>query len=189
MRKNFGAKPYLYPQPVFMIATYNEDNSLNLMAAAWGGVAEEDEIFMCLSAEHKTIENIRRTGAFTVSMADADHIASCDYVGLVSGNDVPEKAERAGFHGVRSEFVNAPVVEELKMSLECELISFEEDSCRLFGKVINVSADESVLNEKGKIDPAKLRPITFDPCGMGYYVLGERVGNAFKDGGVLLKKE
>lgn len=182
MRKNFGAKPYTYPQPVFIIGTYGEDGTPDAMNAAWGGISEEAEISMCLSPEHKTVENILKRGAFTVSMADADHVVECDYVGIVSGNDVPDKVDRAGFHPVKAEFVDAPVFEELPMALECRFISYDEESCRMVGEIVNVSADERILDEKGKIDPAKLRPIVYDPVQYAYWTLGEKVGRAFHDG-------
>ena len=182
MRKNFGAKPLLYPQPVFIIASYDENGVPNAMNAAWGGISEEKEITICVSADHKTMKNILARGAFTVSMADADHVVECDYVGLVSGSKVPDKVERAGFHTVKSEFVDAPIIEELPMAVECRMISYDEESCRLVGEIVNVCADERVLGENGKVDPAKLRPITFDPMNHAYLVLGEKVGNAFSDG-------
>ncbi len=181
MRKNFGAKPILYPQPVFILAAYDENGVPNAMNAAWGGLSEETEIMICLSAEHKTTENIIKTGAFTISMADAYHIAECDYVGIVSGNEVPDKFAKAGFHATKSDFVNAPLIDELPMCLECKLKSYDPETCRLFGEIVNVSADEKVLTNE-KIDPAKLRPITFDPANNKYIVLGETVGSAFSDG-------
>lgn len=182
MRRNFGVKPAVYPLPVFIIATYGEDDVPNAMNAAWGGISEENEITLCISAGHKTAKNIQVRKAFTVSMADADHVAACDYVGVVSGNKVPDKFARAGFHATKSEFVDAPIIDELKMAVECELVSYDAETCRLVGRIVNVSADESVLNEKGKVDPAKLRPITFDTMNNAYLVLGEKVGNAFSDG-------
>ena len=182
MRKNFGAKPLLFPQPVFMIAAYDENGVPNAMNVAWGGISEENEISICVSPEHKTTANILTSGAFTVSMADAEHMSECDYLGIVSGNDVPDKLEKCGFHTTKSAFVNAPIIDELLMAVECRLISYDADSCRLVGEIVNVCADESVLNEKGRVDPAKLQPITFDPMNNDYLVLGEKVGNAFKDG-------
>ena len=127
------------------------------------------------------------TKAFTVSMGTADQLVACDYVGLASGNNTPDKFEKAGFHAVKSEFVHAPLIEELPMAIECELISYDPETCHLVGKIINVSADERILDEAGKIDPAKLRPITFDPIHNHYLVIGEKVGNAFKDGAALKK--
>ena len=182
MRKNFGAKPYTYPQPVLIIASYDENGTPDAMNAAWGGISDDTQISMCLSAGHKTVKNILKRKAFTVSMADAAHVAACDYVGIVSANDVPDKLEKAGFHTTRSEFVDAPLIDELPMTLECRLVSYDEESCRMVGEIVNVSAEESVLDENGKIDPEKLQPITFDPVNNAYLKLGEKVGNAFQDG-------
>ena len=182
MRKNFGAKPYTYPQPVLIISAYDENGTPDAMNAAWGGISDDTQISMCLSAGHKTVKNIQARKAFTVSMADAAHVVACDYVGIVSGNKVPDKFEKAGFHATKSEFVDAPLIDELPMTLECTLVSYDPETCRLVGKIVNVSADERILDENGKIDPAKLEPITFDPVNNAYLKLGEKVGNAFKDG-------
>ena len=155
------------------------------MNAAWGGISDDHELSLCLSAGHKTTANILHSGAFTVSMATAEQLTACDYVGIVSGTRVPDKFARAGFHATASQFVNAPLIDELPMAMECELISYDPESCRLVGRIVNVSADESILNEDGKVDPARLRPITFDPMNNTYVVLGETVGQAFKDGAKL----
>ncbi|MBE6578010.1 MAG: flavin reductase family protein [Ruminococcaceae bacterium] len=182
MRKNFGAKPLLYPQPVFILAAYGSDGVPCAMNAAWGGISEQKEISMCISPEHRTMKNILETGAFTVSMATADYVAECDYVGVVSGNDVPDKLEKAGFHTVKSEYVNAPLIDELPMAVECKLVSYDPESCRLVGEIVNVSADERVLGKDKNVDPALLRPITFDPMNNTYVVLGDTIGAAFSDG-------
>ena len=184
MRKNFGSKPILYPQPVFIIGSYDENYVPDAMNAAWGGISEENEISICLSENHKTVKNILARGSFTVSMATEEQVVACDYVGIVSANDVPNKLEKAGFHTIKSDFVDAPLIVELPMSIECKLISYDQKSCRMVGKIINVCADESILTE-GKIDPMKLRPITYDGMNHEYYVLGKKVGNAFKDGTIL----
>ena len=185
MRKNFGPKTYLYPMPVLIIGTYNEDGTPNAMNAGWGGISELNEISICVDDEHKTAENVQRRKAFTVSFADVKNMVACDYVGIVSGNDVPDKFERAGFHAQKSDFVDAPVIQEFPMALECEMISYDVPTCRLVGKIVNVSIDDRVLDENGKVDVAKLAPLTLDPSGYGYHVIGERVGNAFKDGTAL----
>ena len=182
MRKNFGAKPLVYPQPVFIVAAYDKNGLPCAMNAAWGGISEADEITLCLAAEHKTVKNILETGAFTVSMATAETVVACDYVGVVSGNDVPDKFARAGFHAVPSEFVNAPLIRELPMAAECRMKSFDPETDRMVGEIVNISADERVLDEKGKVDPAKLRPITFDPMHNTYLELGAKAGDAFRDG-------
>ena len=186
MRKNFGPKPVIYPQPVLIIGTYNEDGTPNAMNAAWGGISEEQEITICVDAKHKTAKNVMERKAFTVSMATEDYVVACDYVGIVSGNAVPDKLERAGFHTTKSSFVDAPLIDELPLTLECRLISYDTDSCRLVGEIVNVCADESVLNEQGNVDPAKLHPITFDPMNHTYLSLGRQVGCAFSDGAALL---
>ncbi len=182
MRKNYGVKPWTYPQPVFILAAYDENGKPNAMNAAWGGISEENQIAICISEGHKTTANILASGAFTVSMATADTVVVCDYVGIASGNDDEAKMEKAGFSCVSSEFVNAPIINELPMAIECKLVSYNSDTCILLGEIVNVSADESILDESGKIDPDKLRPITFDPVHNTYRVIGEKVGNAFKDG-------
>ncbi len=182
MRKNFGAKEMCYPMPVFIIGTYNADGTPNAMNAAWGGISEEAEISICVDSTHKTAENLLARKAFTVSMATADRLAACDYVGLVSGNKVPDKFAKAGFHATRSEFVDAPLIDELPMALECEVISYDAETCRLVGRIVNVCADEAVLGENGKVDVSKLRPITYDSMNHHYLVLGEKAGQAFHDG-------
>ena len=182
MRKNFGAKPMCYPMPVYIIGTYNADGTPNAMNAAWGGISEEKEISICVDAGHKTAENILARKAFTVSMATAKYVTACDYVGVVSGNKEPDKFAKAGFHATKSEFVDAPLIDELPMALECEVISYDPESCHLVGKVINVCVDEAYLDQNGKVDVAKLQPITFDPVHHSYLVLGEKVGQAFHDG-------
>ena len=182
MRKNFGSKPWCYPQPVFILAAYDENGVPNAMNAAWGGIHYDDQIAMCISANHKTTANILASKAFTVSMADVDHMVACDYVGVESGNKVPDKFARAGFTATKSEFVNAPVINELPMCIECRLVSYDPETCNLIGEIVNVSADERILDENGKIDASKLRPITFDPVRNDYLVIGEKVGDAFRSG-------
>ena len=171
-----------YPQPVFIIATYDGNGTPDAMNAAWGGISESDEISLCLSAGHKTVKNILERGAFTVSMADTEHLVSCDYVGLVSGNTVPDKFAKAGFHAVKSEFVDAPLIEELAVAMECKLKDYNPDTCILRGQIVNVSADERVLDRDGRIDVAKVAPIIFDPFNNEYLKIGEKAGNAFSDG-------
>ena len=174
-----------YPMPVFIIGTYNADGTPNAMNAAWGGISEEAEISICVDDRHKTAENLQARKAFTVSMATARYLAACDYVGIVSGNKEPDQFAKAGFHAIKSEFVDAPLIEELPMALECEVVSYDIETCRLVGRIVNVCADESVLGENGKVDVSKLQPITYDPMNHHYLVLGEKVGQAFHDGSAL----
>ena len=181
MRKNFGKQTFMYPMPVLIIATYDEDGNPDAMNAAWGGIHDTNQIGICLDKSHKTTKNIAAKKAFTVSMADAAHVKECDYLGIVSGNKEPEKLRKAGFTVTKSQVVDAPVINELPMALECELVSMSEEDDYLVANILNVSADDSVLTD-GKIDPAKLKPICYDPVNHNYNVLGDVVGKAFSDG-------
>lgn len=185
MRKNFGAKPYLYPQPVLIVATYGEDGTPDAMNAAWGGISDTTEIGMCLSKGHKTVKNILARGRVHGQHGGRGPCDGVRLPGAVSANDVPDKLARAGFHTTKSELVDAPLIDELPLSLECRLLSYDPATGHLFGEIVNVSADERILNEAGKVDPEKLCPITFDPFNNAYLKLGEKVGNAFKDGSQL----
>ena len=167
--------------PVLIIGTYDENGTPNAMNAAWGGIYDTNQVMVCLAGDHKTTKNIKKTGAFTVSFATAKTVTSCDYVGIVSANDVPDKIERAGFHATKGEFVNAPIFDELPMTVECRLIKFNEDGICI-GEIVNVSADEAVLNEKGLPDAEKLDPIIYDSVSHAYRRLGGAVGRAFSDG-------
>ena len=182
MRKNFGKKPWVYPQPVLMIGTYDENGTPNLMNAAWGGQYGANTVMLCLGS-HKTTDNIKLKGAFTVSFATAGTVIPCDYVGIVSANNEPNKLKKAGFTVVKSEFVDAPIINELPLTLECNLLKFNEDG-NVIGEIINVSADESILTDDN-VDYKKLDAIIFDPTAAAYIRLGEKVGNAFKDGAKL----
>ena len=181
MRKNFGAKTWLYPMPVLIVGSYDENGNPDAMNAAWGGIYDTNLVMVCLADEHKTTENIKKTGAFTLSFATVDTVSPCDYVGIVSANDVPDKFERAGFHATKSEHVNAPIIDELPMTVECRLQKFNEDGICI-GEIVNISADESILYENGKIDAKKLNPIIYDSVSHAYWSFGEKVGRAFSDG-------
>ncbi len=154
------------------------------MNAAWGGVYDANHVMLCLSAGHITTKNIKAKGAFTVSFADADHVVAADYVGIASANKNSDKLEKAGFTTEKSSFVDAPIICELPMTLECRLVKVNEDGV-LIGEIVNISADERILGDDGLIDAAKLRAISFDPVHNDYLVLGEKVGNAFQDGSAL----
>ncbi len=181
MRKNFGPKTWLYPMPVLIVGSYDEDGKPNAMNAAWGGIYDTDQVMLCLDFEHKTYKNIQTKGAFTLSPATAEQLIACDYVGLVSGNKIPDKFEKAGFTACKSQYVDAPIINELPMTLECKLIGQTAEGI-LIGQIVNVSADEQVLDPEGKIDPALLNPLSYDSVHHVYRTLGEVVGHAFRDG-------
>lgn len=181
MRKNFGVKNWLYPMPVFIVGSYDENGVPNAMNAAWGGIYDTNLVMVCLADDHKTTENIKKNGAFTISFATSAMVASCDYVGIVSANDVPDKFSRAGFHATKSAHVNAPIIDELPMTVECNLLKFNEDGICI-GEIVNVSADESILDAGGRIDAKKFDPIIYDSVSHAYWNFGEKVGKAFSDG-------
>lgn len=183
MRKNLGCKPYLYPQLVMIIGTYDKDGNPNAMNAAWGGMADYDKVMVCMSS-HKTTENISITNEFTISIGDANHIAECDYVGIVSLNKEPNKMTKSGFTTSKAEFVNAPIINELSLCLECKLIKIVEEDLYI-AQIVNVNADEKILDENGNVSLEKFIPISYDPATHGYYKVSGRVGNAFKDGNKL----
>lgn len=178
----------IFPMPVLMIATYNEDGSVNVMNAAWGTMVERDIVALNLSEGHKTVQNIKARGAFTVSIADAAHVVEADYFGVESGNRVSDKLARSGLTAGRAEAVDAPVINEFPLCLECEFIEYQggEYGCGVIGRVVNVTADERVMAD-GKVDISRVDAIAFDPYTHGYYRVAERVGEAFKDG-LKLKK-
>ena len=177
-RTNFGKQTFMYPMPVLIIATYDENGNPDAMNAAWGGIHDTNQIGICIDPSHKTAKNLLLKKAFTVSMADAAHVKECDYVGCVSANKVADKFAKAGFTASKSEFVDAPVINELPMCLECEMISYDSNTGCMVANIINVNADDSILTD-GKIDPSKLKPITYDPVNHTYITLGELAGKAF----------
>ncbi len=185
MRKDFGSKTWMYPMPVLIIGSYDENGKANAMNAAWGAIHNDDTVIVCISKSHKTMANIIASKAFTISFATEDSILSADYLGVVSGNTETKKMENSGFTVTKSRFVNAPIINELPMTMECVLVGIENES--VIGKIINVSADESILAEDGKIDYKRLKPITYDPIRHHYISLGEVVGNAHSDGKKLKK--
>ena len=188
MRNKLKITEGIFPMPVLMVATYNEDGSVNVMNAAWGTMQERGTVALNLTESHKTVKNIKARGAFTVSIADAAHVVEADYFGVVSGNNTPDKFARSGLTSSKAETVDAPIINEFPLCLECEFIEYQsnEYGCGVIGKVVNVTADESVMVD-GKIDMSLVNAIAFDPYTHGYYKVTERVGNAFKDG-LALKK-
>ena len=188
MRKQLNITEGIFPMPVLMVATYNEDGSVNVMNAAWGTMQERGNVALNLTESHKTVQNIKATGAFTVSIADADHLVEADYFGVESGNNVPDKFARSGLTACKAAAVNAPVINEFPLCLECEFIEYQDNEygCGVIGKVVNVTADEKVLID-GKPDMSLVNAIAFDPYTHGYYKVTDRVGDAFKDG-LKLKK-
>ena len=188
MRKNIKTTESIFPMPVLMIATYNEDGSVDVMNAAWGTMLERDHVILNLTETHKTVKNIKQRKAFTVSIADSKHVVEADYFGVVSGNNTPNKFENSGLTVTKSENVDAPIINEFPICMECEFVEYQDDKygCGVIGKVVNVTADEKVMNGDN-VDVELVNAIAFDPYTHGYYKFTNRVGEAFKDG-LKLKK-
>ena len=185
MKKNLGNKNWMFPMPVLMIGTYGEDGTPDVMNAAWGGITLEDEITICIDTSHKTWANIAARKAFTVAFGTADTVASCDYLGLVSGNKSPDKVAKSGFTVTKSAFVDAPIINELPLALECKLVSMNEENCNVVGKILNCAVEESAMTD-GKPDADKMRPLCFDTGQHRYRLMGETVAEAFSVGKKLM---
>ena len=189
MRKDLGVQPAVFPMPVLMVAAYDENGTVGVMNVAWGMVCVHDKIALFIDEGHKTTKNIRAVKAFTVSLADKDHMDVADFYGIATGNKMPDKFAKSGYHAIKSAHVNAPVITEFPVTLECELAEIveTENMHAVVGTIVNVSADENVISENGKIDPLKLNALIFDQFQAGYYVATEKVGQAWDAGKALME--
>ena len=190
MKKDFGVKPYLFPMPAYMIGTYNEDDTVDVMMMAWGGICAGDMVALNLEEEHKTVANLKARGAFTLAMPGRDTMEVSDFLGIVSANKMPDKFQRTGLHAVKSSRVDAPVIEEYPVTLECTVEKMEDEpyGLRVLGRIVNVMADEKVLDDQGRIDAGKIDTFLFDQMRSGYYAVGEKIGQAWHSGAGLMKK-
>ena len=184
MRKDLGPSTMFFPLPVLIVSAYDKDGKVAALNAAWGGVADSEKVVICLDEDHKTTQSIIHSKAMVVSFATAKYVVECDYLGIVSGNDEPKKIEKSGFHIIKSKHVNAPIIEELPLALECEIESITtiaENTVRIVGIIKNVNACECIMTE-GKVDVKKLDPITYDTVRHKYTRLGDDVADAFSIG-------
>ena len=190
MKKDLGLVQAVYPMPVLMVAAYDEKEKVNVMNVAWGQICGADKIILFIGAGKKTWLNIKASKAFTVALADRDHMDVADFFGIASGNNIDDKFERTGYHASKSDYVHAPIIEKFPVVMECELLVIldTEYVSGVVGRIVNVKAEESVLSENGKVDPAKLNTLIFDQFQHGYYVTGEKVGQAWSSGAELMKK-
>ena len=186
MKKDFGNKPLIYPQPVLIIASYNQDGTANAMNAAWGSVCDYTKISIILDKNHKTVKNIKEHNAFTVSVADVNHLKESDFFGITTGNKITDKVTKAGLTYSKSQNVDAPIINEYPLTMECKLISYDESTEQAIGEVVNTLIDDSILTND-KIDLSKFKPIIYDAMNHDYISFGEKVGNAFSDGKLLEK--
>ena len=188
MKKDLGVQQAVFPMPVLMVAAYDENEKVNVMNVAWGQICGSDKIYLCIGKGKKTLSNILKSKAFTVSLADAAHMEVADFYGITSGNSMEDKFERTGFTAIKSDKVNAPIMDEFPVAIECEFLE-ELDTGNIHGvvgRIVNVKADESVLAEDGKVDVMKLNVLMFDNFRLGYYTLGEKAGQAFDVGKKLI---
>ena len=190
MKKELGVHPWLYPMPTYMIGTYNEDDTVDVMMMAWGGICAEDMVALNLEEDHKTVANLKARKAFTLAVPGVDTIRESDFFGIASANKMPDKFARSGLHADKSSRVDAPVIAEYPLTLECEVVEMQEQpyGLRVLGRIVNVLADEKVLDEKGKVDAGKLNAFAFDQMRNGYYAMGEKAGQAWNAGAGLMKK-
>ena len=184
MKKEISKAPGIFPMPVLMIGTYNEDGTVDVMNAAWGMAQSMTNLKLCLTESHKTVKNMKRTMACTVALGTKELMKESDYLGLVSANNVLDKFEKSGLHAVKSERVDAPIIEEYPICMECKVVGFEDDGTLL--EVVNVLAEEKYLNEDGTLKLDEMGIIAYDPYGHGYYEVGNKVGNAFEEGKKLI---
>ena len=190
MKKDIETKLAVFPMPVLMIAAYDNEGKVNVMNAAWGMICAEDKIALFIDEDHKTTKNIHASKAFTVSLANEKTIAEADFFGIATGNKMPDKFERTNFHAVKSSHVNAPIIEEFPVVMECELaeVVVTENLHAIVGKIVNAQADEEILDAKGKVIPEKINALIFDQFKNGYYKVGEKVGTAWNVGAKFMKK-
>ena len=190
MKKDLGVQPYLFPMPTYMIGTYNEDDSVDVMMMAWGGICDMKMVALNLEEDHKTVANLKNRMAFTLAIPGTDTLVESDYLGLVSANKDPEKFKHTGLHAYKSANVDAPVIEEYPLTLECKVVEIQQQpyGLRVLGEIVNVLADEKVLDEKGKVDAGALHAFTFDQMRSGYYAVGEKIGMAWNAGAPIVKK-
>ena len=188
--KDMGVKPFLFPMPTYMIGTYNHDNTVDVMMMAWGGICAENQVALNLEAAHKTVANLRERKAFTLAIPGADTLRQSDFLGTASANQLPDKFARTGLHAVKSTRVDAPVITEYPLTLECQVAEIQDQpyGLRVLGTIVNVLADEKILDATGKIDAGKLNAFVFDQMQNGYYAIGEKIGQAWHSGADLLKK-
>lgn len=189
-KKDLGVQPYTFPMPTLMIGTYNEDDSVDVMMMAWGGVCAEDMVALNLEADHKTVANIRKRKAFTLAVPSVETLKESDFFGIATANKVSDKFARSGLHAVKSDKVDAPVITEYPLTMECTVERFEDEpyGLRILGRIVNTLADESVLDEKGKVDAGKLHAFAFDQMRNGYYAVDQKVGQAWNAGAGLMKR-
>lgn len=180
MKKQIKTTEAIFPMPVLLISTFNEDGSVDVMNAAWGTMLDRDMVALNLTETHTTVKNIKARRGFVIHIADAKHVVEADWFGIVHGEKEPNKFQKSGLTYTKSDLVDAPIINELPIAMECEFVEYQNDATGIgvIGKVVRVSAEETHLKD-GKVDVDSLEAIAFDPYTHGYYKVGGRVGDAF----------
>ena len=183
MKQQINNNDAMFPMPVLLISTFNEDGTVDVMNAAWGTMLDRDMLALNLSETHRTVQNIKARKGFVVHIADAKHVVEADWFGVVSGNKEPEKFAKSGMTYETSAVVDAPIINELPVAMECEFVEYQNDTMGIgvIGRILRTSVEEAVM-KNGIVDVDALEAIAFDPYTHGYYKVGGRVGEAFKDG-------
>lgn len=184
MKKSLGAQPAIFPMPVLIVAAYDAEGIVQAMNAAWGTICGHDKVALCIDEGHATTKAIRQTGAFTVALADESHMAEADYLGIATGNKMADKFAKSGLTATRAAHVNAPVIDEFPVSLECELAEVvqTEHAHLVVGTIVDVLAEEDVLAEDGKVDVRKAGLLSFDQFQRAYVSAGQQVAKAWNVG-------
>ena len=185
MKKSLGANTLVYPTPVFVVGTYDQDGKPNVMTASWGGICCSQPPCVAVSLRKATCThgNIVARKAFTISIPSEEHVKQADYFGMVSGRNV-DKFAKSGLTPMKSDRVDAPYVKEFSLIVECRLVhTFELGLHTQFvGEVMDVKAEEAVMAGGGWVDIKKLKPLAFAPDSRGYYGMGKFIGKAFSIG-------
>jgi flavin reductase (DIM6/NTAB) family NADH-FMN oxidoreductase RutF len=185
MKKSFGAKTLIFPAPVWCVGSYDTNGNPNVMTIAWGGICCSIPPCVTISLRKATYTygNIIERQAYTLSVPSAQYVQEADYFGIASGRDV-NKFKETGLTPVKSELVDAPYIIEFPMILECKVIHQYEIGLHthFVGEILDVKIDESVLDDEGKPDIEKIRPIVYSPEVRRYHGIGAFIGKAFEIG-------
>lgn len=189
MKKSLGKKAFIHPMPVQMIATYNEDGSVDVMNAAWGGIIDYDLLILSLDESHKTCDNLKKCPDFTLSLANEQTLAESDFFGIVSYKKDKDKFNKTGFTFTHAEKINAPIVNEYPLTLLCHAERIDTNGgFFVYARIIDTIVDEQYVNEKGTVDVESMKLVSFSQIDNHYYAASKKVGRAWNIGTKYIKK-
>ena len=190
MKKSLGAETLAVPTPVWLVGSYDKDGDPNIVTVAWGGICCSDPPMVTISLRKSrySYDAIVERKAFTVNVPSEAFLCAADYAGLASGRNA-DKFSVAGLTPTRSDLVDAPFVAEFPLVLECRLVQTVELGVhtQFIGEILDVKAEEGVLNGQGQLDAALVLPVIYSPATREYYGLGAVIGKGFDIGRKLLK--